>query len=124
MEAASKLGAVPGPQGYSLPRIVINMWWNPLRFLSEIAARYGDIVCVHPKRIYLVNHPDHVRQVLHDRREIYSKSKVGATPKREAPLHQSQDVMPQTYLERRRYLGFQSIVRSEGEVWRRQRSMV
>jgi cytochrome P450 len=124
MKAKAEMTNARGLRGYSLPRVLLNMWWNPLKFLTSIAERYGDVVCVIPRRIYFVNHPDHVRRVLHDKRAIYSKSKVGATPKKEAPSKESTDIMPETYLERRKYLGFQSVVRSEGEAWHRQRSIM
>ena len=49
---------------------------DPLRFLVESCARYGDVVRlgVGPWRFSLVAHPDHVRHVLLDHQKNYPRS--------------------------------------------------
>ncbi|MEW6209244.1 MAG: cytochrome P450 [Acidobacteriota bacterium] len=50
---------------------------DPLNFLTRIARRHGDVVLFYlgPRRIYLVNHPDYIRDVLvtHSRNFIKSR---------------------------------------------------
>jgi hypothetical protein len=48
---------------------------GPLRFLTAVRDRYGDVVRLHagPWRFYLVAHPDHVRHVLLDHQRNYPR---------------------------------------------------
>ncbi|HXV41640.1 MAG TPA: cytochrome P450 [Anaerolineae bacterium] len=59
----------PGPQEFP------DLWQNPLQTLVDAARQYGDVVCLDPTnhRIYLVTHPDHIKQVLQDNYRNYRR---------------------------------------------------
>ena len=58
-------GALPGPQGRWLTNLH-QLRHARLGFLTECARRYGDCVALRlgPLRIWLLNHPDLVEEVL------------------------------------------------------------
>jgi cytochrome P450 len=79
---------------------------QPLQFLSELARTYGDIVYLRlgPFRTYLVNHPDHIREVL------VAKSKTFVRLERQKRVF--------------RKIDGNGLVSSEGDFWLRQRRLV
>lgn len=65
----------PGPRGRRLLGSLLEVRRDRLRFVTEAARDYGDLVCFRmgPKRLYLINHPDYARHVLCDRAANYEK---------------------------------------------------
>ncbi len=107
------LVSAPGPRGYPLLGIMPKLRRDPLGFLTASAATFGDVVCLSPRRLYLVNHPTHVERILRGRREIYSKNRLQAAARAGGRVGHDP-----------RFLGLTSVALSEGEHWRRQRSLV
>jgi cytochrome P450 len=64
----ASLGAVhpPGPKGISALACCVSRQRDPLRELSKLARRYGDIVHMQlgKRHDYLINHPDHIKAIL------------------------------------------------------------
>jgi cytochrome P450 len=117
----------PGPRSFP-PVVMLKRWWNPLRLVND-AARYGDIACLVTNRLYLINHPAFVAHVLRDRAAFYCKNPRTAAvreperstpPRREPEAASPADDARPDY----RFIGGQSVALSEGEAWRRQRSLV
>lgn len=65
----------PGPHGRRLLGSLLEVRRDRLRFVTEAAREYGDLVCFRmgPKRLYLINHPHYARHVLCDRAANYEK---------------------------------------------------
>src|SRR5262245_12314919 len=104
--APHKAGAFPpGPRGYPLIGILPMLLRDPLQFMLDISARYGDVIGLRagPARFYLLNHPDHVKHLLQDHHRNYQKGANLAMLKR---------------------LMGEGLVTSEGEFWLRQRRLV
>ncbi len=97
--------AVPGPRGYPFLGVLPGLRRQPLRVFVDAAREYGDVVClpVGPKRVYLLNHPDHVKRILQDNHRNYR-----LTP----------------YYEKLRPLFGDGLLTSEGDLWSRQRALV
>jgi cytochrome P450 len=102
MSAVTRTVLPPGPGACDLRAIRD----DPLRFLAETVAAYGDIACYTAggETGYLVNRPDLARQVLKDNSANYTKQ---ATP---------------DFLMLRPLLG-NGLLTSEGDAWARQRHM-
>jgi cytochrome P450 len=113
----------PGPKGYPLVGVMPKLWRDPLGFLSESIKNYGDIVCLRRDRLYLLNHPDYVQQVFRDKRALYSKNREAASSKNRSHGN-SNSKSGDGGRPRRLILGTRSVALSEGDDWRRQRSMV
>lgn len=66
---------VPGPRGHRLVGSLLEVRRDRLNFVMRATERYGDLICFRmgPKRLYLLNHPDHVRHVLCDNVANYRK---------------------------------------------------
>jgi hypothetical protein len=68
--AARRAGRSGNPcrDGRLLPRLRR----DPLGVFVNLAREYGDVVCIPagPRRVYLLNHPDHVRRVLQITRQL------------------------------------------------------
>ncbi len=96
---------VPGPKGYPFLGVLPGLRRNALRVLVEAEREYGDVVClrVGAKRVYLLNHPDHVKRILQDNSRNYR-----LTP----------------YYEKLRPLFGHGLLTSEGDLWNRQRVLV
>src|SRR2546422_719964 len=77
---------------------------DPLKFLSSLARQYGDIVHfkLGPRDIFLLNHPDYIRDVLVTNNRNFVKSRGLEMAKK--------------------FLG-ESLLTSEGEFHRRQRRL-
>lgn len=95
----------PGPRGRRLLGSLMDVRRDRLRFVSEAARAYGDLVCFHmgSKRLYLINGPHHAQHVLSDRASNYEK---GLGLAEAAPL-----------------LG-NGLLTSDGDLWAAQRRMM
>ena len=76
-----------------------------LKFLMKVAGEYGDIAHfqIGPKRIFLLNHPDYIKDALTRHYEIFVKGRQGRRT--------------------RHFLG-NGLLTSEGEFHRRQRRLI
>lgn len=65
----------PGPPLYRAPRELRAFGRDPLEFLARMQREFGDIVRLNLVllRMYLVVHPEHVKQVLQERHTNYNK---------------------------------------------------
>jgi cytochrome P450 len=95
----------PGPKN---PPIVGNLYAfrsNPLSFLTNAAREYGDLVYFRVARqhMYLVNHPDYVREILVNNQGNFTKSRA---------------------LQRAKVLLGEGLLTSEGQPHLRQRRLV
>lgn len=97
----------PGPKlhPWGIP-LVAPLRRNPLNFLRQLAADYGDIACarIGPLHIVLLNHPDYAHEVLVTRRSDFPKL--------------------QRHLRVLRQMTGNSIFNSDGPLWARQRRLV
>src|SRR5438105_1992148 len=77
---------------------------DPLNFFTRLAREYGDVVQFRagPQRVFLLNHPDYVRDVLVTHHERYHKGRA---------------------LQRAKRLLGEGLLTSEGEYHRRQRRL-
>jgi cytochrome P450 len=96
--------AVPGPKTFWPGGHVYSFRRDPLKFLTRLAREYGDVVQFKtgPQRIFLLNHPEHVRDVLVTHHERFHKGRA---------------------LQRARRLLGTGLLTSEGEFHRRQRRL-
>ncbi len=96
---------VPGPRGYPLLGVLPQLRRNPLRLFIAAARAYGDVVCLPAgsKRVYLVNHPDHIKRVLQDNHRNYR-----LTP----------------FYGKLRPIFGEGLLTSEGDLWHRQRHLI
>ncbi|MFQ5846347.1 MAG: cytochrome P450 [Candidatus Methylomirabilales bacterium] len=99
------LKAAPGPRGFPLLGVLPQAWKNPLEFFLGAARQYGDVVSLRLgfHRVYLLNHPDHVKYVLQDHYRNYRKP---------------------TRVEKVKVLFGEGVTVSEGDLWRRQRHLM
>jgi cytochrome P450 len=95
----------PGPRGGPLFGSLRRLRRDPLGFFLELRARYGDVAHFRagPYRVYLLSHPDLVREVLVTRHHSFMKSQV--------------------LQEAKRVLG-EGLLTSEGDLHRRQRRLL
>jgi cytochrome P450 len=72
--------AVAGPRGPGAYLRYLAAVRTPHLLFQEFASRYGDVVRLPagPKHVYLLSHPDHVRQVLVDHQDVVSKGRGAA----------------------------------------------
>jgi cytochrome P450 len=95
-----------GPRGYPILGVLPRVWQHPLGYFTDAACRYGEVISLPLgfRRVYLLNHPDHVKHVLQDQPDRYRKSvpRVG----RLKPLFGD------------------GLTTSEGPLWRRQRRLL
>ena len=65
----------PGPGGYRLLASARRVQRDPLQFLTELTRTYGDIAFVRflVWPVYVVNHPDFIKQVLQEHHRSYNK---------------------------------------------------
>lgn len=87
-------------------RYYFNFINDPIGFIESRFEAYGDIYCVHNPNgeLYVIRHPDHIREVLLTRADDFDKK------------HSSFDSLTQVLGE--------SLLTSDGESWKRQRRMV
>src|SRR5438093_1096330 len=95
----------PGPTKASIRLRALAFRRDPLGFLMELGRRYGDVVLFAPPGlwdIYLLSHPDHIKDVLVTRSHSFMKG--------------------QGLQEAKRLLG-EGLLTSEGEFHQRQRRL-
>src|ERR1044072_6245901 len=94
----------PSPKARPLVGHLMDFRRDPLSFLVESARKYGDIVYFKfgPQDIFLINHPDYIRDVLVTHNQNFVKSRGLEMAKR--------------------FLG-EGLLTSEGEFHRRQRRL-
>ena len=65
--------AIPGPRGLPLMGVLPGLRRDSLGTLIRAARDFGDVAALPagPRRVYLVNHPDHVRRILQDNHRNY-----------------------------------------------------
>src|SRR5256714_14739477 len=95
---------VPGPKTFWPGGHVFYFRRDPLKFFTRLAREYGDMVQFRagPQRIFLLNHPDYVRDVLVTHHERFQKGRA---------------------LQRAKRLLGDGLLTSEGEYHRRQRRL-
>jgi enediyne biosynthesis protein E7 len=95
----------PGPRGHFLLGNLREFRSDVLKLVTESAAVYGDIVrCrLGPQIVHLLNHPDHIEQVLQKRAANYNK-----------------DTRSSAYIKS---VTGDSLLTCNGEFWKRQRRM-
>src|ERR1700674_1809659 len=98
-------GSAPGPKGRFLLGSLIEVSREWLGFYNRCAEEYGDVVCIHLAHVpvYLVVHPRDIETVLVTNAGNFTKSA--------------------DYRALARVLG-QGLLTSEGELWKRQRSLI
>ncbi len=97
--------AIPGPRGYPLLGVLPELRRDPLAAFERAARDYGDVVRlpVGPIRVFLLNHPDHVKRVVQDNHRNYR--------------------LPRFYKRLRPVFG-DGVFTSEGTRWSRQRRVL
>jgi cytochrome P450 len=97
--------AIPGPKRLPFLGVLPGLRWDPLGTLIRAARDYGDVVALPagPRRVYLVNHPDHIHRILQDNHRNYG--------------------LPAHYRMLRPVFGT-GLFTSEGERWQRQRDVL
>ena len=102
---SSFVSPAPGPKYSPLAVNLIRFRRDPLSFLQRLTKRYGDVArfWMGGQQMFLVNHPDHIRDVL--------------------VTHNSNFVKGRALQRAKRLLG-QGLLTSEGELHRRQRTLV
>jgi cytochrome P450 len=97
-------GRAPGPSSRLPGRHALSMSRDPLAFLSGVTARYGDVARfrVGPETLFLINHPDLIRDVLVTHQRNFRKGRG---------------------LERAKRLLGEGLLTSEGQVHLRQRRL-
>jgi cytochrome P450 len=94
----------PGPRAIWPVGQLYQFRRDPLTFLTRLAREYGDVACFKagPQSIYVINHPDHVRDVLVTHNARFKKGRA---------------------LQRAKRLLGEGLLTSEGDFWRRQRRL-
>ena len=94
----------PGPPGHWLGGNLRQLKADRLAFLTRCARDYGDVVAIRlgPKRIWAVNHPDLIEEVL---------------------VHQNRKFTKHFALKSAKPTLGEGLLTSEGEFWRRQRRL-
>lgn len=95
----------PGPKARLFNATIFPFRRDPLKFMSSLAAEYGDIVFFRNgvERFFLISHPDHIKDMLVTSARKFAKGRA---------------------LERSRLLLGQGLLTSEGEVHLRQRRLM
>ena len=107
--------SAPGPRGVAAVRSVLSFRRDPFRELQRF-AQYGDVVRLPAPRqsLYLINHPDYVKQVLVSNAKNYLKSTLN--PRRlyfrqgvgvvEGEVHRDKRVTAQPAFNHRSLVGY------------------
>jgi cytochrome P450 len=121
MVAAKTKAEAPGPRMLWPGGGVFYFRRDPLKFLARLAREYGDVVRfkVGPQRAFLLNHPDHVRDVLVTNHERFHKGRALQRAKRllgeglltgEGEFHRRQRRLAQPAFHRRRVDSYGSVM--------------
>ncbi|MDQ3522324.1 MAG: cytochrome P450 [Gemmatimonadota bacterium] len=116
----------PGPTGWLPGRQLLPFRRNPLRFLEQIARRHGDVAHFRfgPLHVYLLSHPDHVREVLVTRNRNFIKSRALQRARvllgeglltSEEPFHLRQRRLAQPAFHRDRIAAYGSVMSAEAQ---------
>jgi cytochrome P450 len=105
MRSSSRHTLVPGPRGYPPLGVLPRLRRDPLRYLTEAARHYGEVVSLPlgTRPAFLLAHPAHIQHVLQDQPDSYCK---GASVARIKPLFG------------------EGLTTSEGALWRRERHLL
>lgn len=95
----------PGPKGLPYLGSLVGYFSDPLGFLTRLAQKYGDIVyfTLGSRRIYLLNDPEHIKDVLVTHNRNFTKSRA---------------------LSRAKLVLGEGLLTSEGDVHLRQRRII
>ena len=130
---AKTTGRAPGPRTLWPGGAVFQFRRDPLNFLTRLAREYGDVVRfrVGPQTAFLLNHPDHVRDVLVTHHERFHKGRALKRAKRllgeglltsEEEFHRRQRRLAQPAFHRQRINSYGSVMAEyaerAGERWR------
>jgi cytochrome P450 len=98
------LAAAPGPKSFWPVGHVVQFRRDPLALLTRLAREYGDVArfLAATQTVYLLNHPDHVKDVLVTHQGRFKKGRA---------------------LQRAKRLLGEGLLTSEGDFWRRQRRL-
>src|SRR5215218_9609712 len=101
---AAARAAAPGPKGFWPVGHVVQFRRDPLALLTRVAREYGDVArfLAATQTIYLLNHPDYIRDVLVTHHARFKKGRA---------------------LQRAKRLLGEGLLTSEGDFWRRQRRL-
>jgi len=96
---------IPGPRGYPLLGVFPRARRDPLGFFLAANRAYGDVVALPlgPRRLYLLCHPDHIKDVFQDHDRVFHKRDAA---------------------ERIRPLFGESLTTVDGDDWHRRRSLM
>src|SRR3982751_6589722 len=100
----SKTALPPGPKGRPILGLLPEFRRDPAGFLLRTAREYGDIVFVRlgPQKLYLLNRPEHIQDILVTNQHKFTKSRM---------------------LQRSKMLLGEGLLTSEGEFHMRQRRL-
>src|SRR5215207_2098643 len=95
---------VPGPKGFWPVGHVVQFRRDPLALLTRVAREYGDVARFNAatQTVYLLNHPDYIKDVLVTHHARFMKGRA---------------------LQRAKRLLGEGLLTSEGDFWRRQRRL-
>lgn len=96
---------VPGPKGIPLLGNIHQMLSNPLKTLENAFNNHGDLIRLQlgPQNLYVIANPKHMRDILYDNPDSYSKGGLNAVLT---------------------MLAGNGLVMLEGDAWRRQRRLL
>ena len=111
----------PGPKAFWPGRNTYSFSRDPLKFLARMAREHGDVVRFRagPQRVFLLNHPDHVRDILVTHHERFIKGRALQRAKRllgeglltsEGEFHRRQRRLAQPAFHRRRVNSYASVM--------------
>ncbi len=111
----------PGPKAFWPGSNVYAFSRDPLKFLARMAREYGDIVRFRagPQRVFLLNHPDYVRDILVTHHERFIKGRALQRAKRllgeglltsERDFHRRQRRLAQPAFHRQRVNSYGSVM--------------
>ena len=118
---AATIQAPPGPYARPIVGLLPEFRHNPIRFLERMAAVYGELVQVRmgPQDIYLLNHPDYIRDLLVTHNDRFVKSRILQRAKTligeglltsEGKFHLRQRRLSQPAFHRDRLVGYSSVM--------------
>jgi len=71
--APALAGLPPGPRGLPLVGVLPQLRNDPLRLLPALHRKYGDLVNLGVRGLYLATHPDDIRRILVETEQFYIK---------------------------------------------------
>ena len=116
----------PGPRGRFLLGSFAEIRRGPLTFVTRMAEEYGDIAFVRlgPLRVFLLNHPDDIENVLVTHHERFVKGRTLSGARRlfgnglltsDGALHAEQRRLVQPAFHRARMDGYASVMKAASE---------